>query len=252
MNAEATEPAGIGSRVRAARERRGWTREALAVHSGISWSAIAQVESGRRTNLRPRTLSALAEALGVTIDYLVNGAPPLAPMLEHAAFRYSDDVRYQTTMGSYLEGGIERSEGVLAVTTSGNIELLRERLGDQAKTVEFVESRALLTTPAAALDKFRTFSAAKIAAGAPWVRVMAQPIWSGRSESDVGLWTRFESLLNVLFGASPMTLVCPYDERSIPPEVVAQAHATHPDILSDAGMSRSSSYSGPGRIAIDG
>ena len=54
-------------------ERLGWTREALAFHSGLSWSAIAQVESGRRTNLRPSTLAALSRPLGVSIDYLVDG-----------------------------------------------------------------------------------------------------------------------------------------------------------------------------------
>src|ERR1700761_4783343 len=64
---------GIGSRLRAARERLGLSREALAFHAGISWSAIAQVESGRRSQLRPSTLLALATALGLTIDYLVSG-----------------------------------------------------------------------------------------------------------------------------------------------------------------------------------
>jgi transcriptional regulator with XRE-family HTH domain len=251
MNAEATEPSGIGSRVRGARKRRGWSRETLAFYSGISWSAIAQIESGRRTNVRPHTLSSLAGALGVTIDYLVNGAPAGGPMLEHAAFPYSDDVQFQTTMGSYLEEGIERSEAGLAVTTPGNIELLREHLGKDAGRVEFVESDTLLTTPAAAFDEFRTFSAAKIKAGAPWVRLISQPIWSGRSDSEVLLWTRFESLLNVLFGSSPLTLACPYDERSVSPGLVTQAHATHPHILCDSGMSKSSSYGGPGRFAID-
>jgi transcriptional regulator with XRE-family HTH domain len=53
------------------------------------WSAIAQVEAGRRTNLRPATLSALAGPLGVTIDYLVNGGASQARMLEHSAFLYN-------------------------------------------------------------------------------------------------------------------------------------------------------------------
>src|SRR5438445_8615473 len=82
---------GLGARVRAARQRRGWSREALAFHSGISWSAIAQVESGRRTNVRPSTLHALALALGVTIDYLVAGRSVAAPMMEHQALLYATD-----------------------------------------------------------------------------------------------------------------------------------------------------------------
>src|SRR3984893_10169340 len=87
---------GIGHRVRAARERLGWTREALAFHAGISWSAIAQVESGRRRNLRPSTLAALSRPLRVSIDYLVDGGQSPATMLEHSAFPYRADDEFRT------------------------------------------------------------------------------------------------------------------------------------------------------------
>ena len=185
---------GIGTRLRAARERLGWTREALAFHSEISWSAIAQVESGRRTNVRPHTLSALSGALGVTIDYLVTGALMPTPMLEHSAYFYGEDDRYKTTMGAFLAEGLEHSEAVIAVTTAGNIELLREHLGKDARSVKFVESTNWLATPDAALESFRSFSDRKLRGGAPWVRFLAEPIWQTRSEPEVRLWTRLESL----------------------------------------------------------
>lgn len=242
---------GIGTRLRAARERLGWTREALAFHSGISWSAIAQVESGRRTNVRPHTLSALSGALGVTIDYLVTGALMPTPMLEHSAYLYGEDDRYKTTMGAFLAEGLEHSEAVIAVTTAGNIELLREHLGKDARSVKFVESTNWLTTPDAALESFRSFGDRKLRGGAPWLRFLAEPIWKTRSEPEVRLWTRFESLVNVLFASSPVTFVCPYDERSTAPEVVREAHHTHPDIVDEAGWSPSPDYRGPGRFALD-
>src|SRR3954452_5807720 len=121
-----SEQTGIGTRLRAARERLGWSREALAVHSDLSWSAIAQVESGRRVNLRPRTLSALAGALGVSIDYLVHGAPSSPAMLEHQVLVYETDEELVNPVGPSLRGGIEVSKAVLAVTTSAKIDLLRE------------------------------------------------------------------------------------------------------------------------------
>ena len=251
MGDDTTDGSGIGDRLRAARERLGWTREELAVHSGISWSAIAQVESGRRTNLRPNTLSALSSALGLTIDYLVKGALMPTPMLEHSAYFYSDDEQYKTTMGSFIAAGLERAEAVIAVTTPGNVELLREQLGTDARRVKFVESTEWLTTPPDALEAFRSFSDRKLRAGAPWVRFVAEPIWKGRSDPEMRLWTRFESLLNVLFASSPTTFVCPYDERSVPPEVVTEAHLTHPDIIDDAGTARSRDYGGAGRVALD-
>jgi transcriptional regulator with XRE-family HTH domain len=242
---------GIGSRVRAARGRLGWTREALAFHSGVSWSAIAQVESGRRTNLRPSTLAALSRPLGVTIDYLVDGSLPRPTMLEHSAFPYSSDDQFRTTVGSFIAEGIERSEAILAVTTGPNIELLHEQLGKAARSVEFVEASAFYSTPIAALQGFRDFSAAKLERGAAWVRVVGEPKWAGSSRAEVRLWTRYESLFNLVFAGSPLSVICPYDERSVPPAILSQALLTHPHTVGERGMTQSPEYADPGRFALE-
>jgi transcriptional regulator with XRE-family HTH domain len=242
---------GIGARVRTARERLGLTREALAFHAGLSWSAIAQVESGRRTNVRPSTLAALARALGVSIDYLVDGSRPPPPMLDHSMFLYRTDDQFRTTMGSFLADGVERSEATLAVTTLPKIEQLREHLGQDARSVEFVDSNAFLSTPIAALEAFRAFSEASLERGATWVRILGEPRWGERSDVEVRLWTRFESLFNLVFAASPMTVACPYDERSVDPEILRQAHFTHPRTVDDRGVSPTSDYTDPGRFALE-
>jgi transcriptional regulator with XRE-family HTH domain len=242
---------GIGSRVRAARERLGWTREALAFHSGVSWSAIAQVESGRRTNLRPSTLVALSRPLGVSIDYLVDGRLSGPTMLDHSAFPYSTDDQFRTTVGSFIAEGIERSEAILAVTTGPNIELLQEQLGNDAGSVEFVDASAFYSTPIAALEGFRAFSAAKLERGAAWVRVVGEPMWEGSSGAEVRLWTRYESLFNLVFASSPLSIVCPYDERSVAPEIVSQALLTHPHKVGERGITQSPEYTDPRRFALE-
>jgi transcriptional regulator with XRE-family HTH domain len=241
---------GIGPRVRAARERLGWTREALAFHSGVSWSAIAQVESGRRTNLRPSTLAALSRPLGVSIDYLVDGGLSRATMLDHSAFSYSTDDQFRTTVGSFIAEGIERSEAILAVTTGPNIELLHEQLGKNARSVEFIDSSAFYSTPIAALEAFREFSEAKLERGAAWVRVVGEPVWPGDTGAEVRLWTRYESLFNLVFAGSPLSVVCPYDERSVAPAIVSQSLLTHPHMLDERGITQSLEYTDPGRFAL--
>jgi transcriptional regulator with XRE-family HTH domain len=241
----------IAGRVRAARERLGWSREALAFNAGVSWSAIAQVESGRRTNLRPSTLVALSRALGVSIDYLVDGGGARPRMFEHSVFPYRADSQFQATIGGFLAEGIERSEAILAVTTAPNIELLREHLGKDARGVEFIEASGFLTTPAAALEAFVAFSETSLARGKAWVRIVGEPLAVERSDAEVDLWTRFESLLNLVFSASPMTASCPYDERSVAPEIVRHAHLTHPHVRSDHGISKSPDYTDPGRFALE-
>jgi transcriptional regulator with XRE-family HTH domain len=242
---------GIGDRVRAARERLGWNREALAFHAEVSWSAIAQVETGRRRNLRPSTLAALSRALGVSTDYLVDGGLSRCTMLEHSAFRYRTEDEFRSVVGPFLAEGIERSEATLAVTSAANIEVLHDYLGKDAQCVEFVDASTWYSTPIAALEAYKAFADAKLNAGAHWVRLVGQPAWTERSDSQVRLWTRYESLLNLVFCGSPLTALCAYDERSVAPEIVAQAQLTHPHTVSDAGTSQSTHYADPERFALE-
>jgi hypothetical protein len=172
-------------------------------------------------------------------------------MLEHSAFCYRAEDQFQTTMGSFLAEGIERSESVLAVTTGPNIELLRAHLGGAARSVEFVDSSSFLTTPIAALEAFRAFTEDNLRRGAPWVRILGEPRWAERSDLEVDLWTRFESLFNLVMGASPLTAVCPYDERSVSPEIVRQAHHTHPNTIDDQGTSQNPDYTDPASFALE-
>jgi hypothetical protein len=162
-------------------------------------------------------------------------------MLEHSVFPYRTDEQFRTAMVPYLYEGIARSEAILAVTTSPNIELLREHLGSDARSVEFVD----------ALEATRSFCDAKLECGAPWVRTLGEPMWAGRSDAEVRLWTRYESLFNLLFGAYPLTVACPYDERAVAPETVRQAHLTHPHTVGDRGISESPGYTDPGRFALE-
>jgi transcriptional regulator with XRE-family HTH domain len=245
------EPTGIGDRVRAARERLGWSREALAFHAEVSWSAIAQVETGRRTNLRPSTLVALSRALGVTIDYLIDGGMSRPTMLEHSAFHYGTDDEFRDIVGPFLAEGVARSEATLAVTSAANIELLREDLGKDARAVKFVDASTWYDTPIAALQAYQAFADARLKAGAHWIRLVGQPAWTERSDAQVRLWTRYESLLNIVFSAAPLTALCAYDERSVAPEIVRQAHLTHPHTVGDAGTSRSPDYADPGRFTLE-
>jgi transcriptional regulator with XRE-family HTH domain len=237
---------GLGIRLRAARERLGWTREALAFHSELSWSAIAQVESGRRTNVRPQTLVALAGALGVTIDYLVHGAPSTSVMLEHRVLLYDTEQEFVGTVVPFLREGMERSEALLVVTTSGNIELLRERLASDAERVEFVDRDTWYTDPAPALHDLEEFVTTRLKAGAPWVRMVGDPDWAGTSEAETDLWTRYEALVNLVFASTPTSLLCAYDTRTIAPEVARQARRTHPHTIGPHGTESSSDYGDPG------
>jgi transcriptional regulator with XRE-family HTH domain len=233
----------IAQRLRAARMRLGWSRETLAHHSGVSWSAIAQIESGRRKDTRLSSLSALAEALGVSVDHLIGTPAAMAPrLLEHRVLTYGSDDEYLAGAIPLLAEGIERSDSLLVVATEARIGLLRDALGDGSARVAFAVSAGWLLSPSAALNSFRAFVKEKLEGGAPWIRIWGEPIWEGRSDAEVVAWTRLESLINLAFASSPATIVCPYDTRSVPEEIVTDAHRTHPEVAQGSDASASPLY----------
>lgn len=57
----------IAESLKQARKRKGLTQDELAYRSGVSQSAISDIESGKRTNPTADTLGCLAAALDVSI-----------------------------------------------------------------------------------------------------------------------------------------------------------------------------------------
>ena len=232
----------IGDRVRASRRRRGYSREELAYRAGLSWAAISQVETGRRANLRPSTLAALARALGVTIDYLVAGAHASPPMLDHRALLYETPGEFVEVAAPFLAAARENSEAALAVTSRGNLRALRRALGSEAEHVRLCDNDPWYRTPLTALKKHRSFLDQSMVSGATWVRIVGEPVWTGRSPQQRRLWGHYESLVNELFRTSPLTLICPYDLRLSRPATSELAHTTHPRTQRGEVVSESPAY----------
>ena len=234
----------IGPRIRAARERRGYSREELAYRSRLSWAAIEQIESGRRKHVRPDTLVRLCDALGLTADYVLKGGTGSSPMLEHRALLYRDEAEFESVCGAFLAEGLARSEAVLAVTTKANLDVLRRSLGKDAAKATFTESRAWYETPATTVTAYRRFLDEAAAAGTPWVRILGEPLWAGRSDDEVYLWTQCEALINLTFAAAPATIMCPYDERTLDASIVRSAAATHPQMMEDGDPTDNEHFAG--------
>lgn len=53
------------------REDKGWSREKLAVESGVSYNTIVKIEYGGIENPKIETVIKLADALAVSIDDLI-------------------------------------------------------------------------------------------------------------------------------------------------------------------------------------
>jgi len=186
----------------------------------VSWAAIAQIETGRRTDVRLSSLSALAGALGLSIDYLV-GHPtrPAAPTLEHQTLVYRSATEFLSTVIPFLNTAIERSESALLVASPANAELVRDALGGDANRVEYRDSSFWYSSPVEVLGRYRSYLDERIAAGSTWARIVGEPVWEARSSGEIREWTRYESIINLTFANAPATILCTYDARSLPASV---------------------------------
>ena len=225
------QPSHVGSSLKAARLRLGWSREALAYHSGVSWSAIAQIETGRRKDLRLSSLAALAEALEVSVDYLIGPSRTTPDLLQHRLLSYASEDEFLTGAVPYLVAGVERAHSVLVVTTREVTDSVRDTLVDHREQIEFSDWADWYRSPQEALRRDGAFVSEKYKAGAAWITVVAEAGWSDQSEVEVAAWTRCESLVNLTFASSPATLVCTYDERRHSPDAIAESHQTHPEVV---------------------
>lgn len=236
----------VGATLKSARERAGWSREALAYRSGLSWAGIAQIESGRRREVRLGSLLALANALGVSIDYLVGGEATISrKLLGHSALIYGSDEEYLAAAVPFLAEGIERADCVLVVSASRQVSLLRDALGDDSLHIEFRDASEWYSSPMGALNDYCRFVKERFERGAHWIRIIGEPVWAGRAEVEVVEWTRYESIINLSLASSPVTIMCPYDARSVPTGVLAGARHTHPEVAEAGKATTSPGYREP-------
>lgn len=240
---------GVAAALRAAREQRGWTREQLADRAGISAAAIAQIESGRRKDVRLNSLTALAAALEISLDELTGRS--VAPAFAHRALHYSDEDEFLAVTVPFLADGVERSERPLAVTSPDKVDSLRHRLGRLARHVRFAESSTWYASTGDALGAFREHLNAALVGGAESVRILGEPIWSGGPPASVKAWIRYESLINLVFARSSAIVICPYDARMTPQAVLASTHRTHPQLVDGDTHRHNPRYTPPDELLLE-
>ena len=90
----------LGEKVKDLREKKGMNQKQLAQASNITQATISRIESGWVKELKSEALKRLAEALGVTVDFLVDKTERLTP---------NDIIRSDSTVQDILSGYMKLS-----------------------------------------------------------------------------------------------------------------------------------------------
>lgn len=167
----------------------------------------------------------------------------------HEAFLYNDGAQFLEGTLDFIRAGATTAEPTLVVLAAAKNEALKARLGPGAARVEFADMAEVGANPARIIPTWRRFADVCEARGGPF-RGIGEPIWAGRSADELVECQRHEALLNLAFAeTSGFRLLCPYDTRALPPDVLDEAHRSHPSVAQGAGASASEQYRDLGAVA---
>jgi anti-sigma regulatory factor (Ser/Thr protein kinase) len=161
----------------------------------------------------------------------------------HSALIYGSDDAFMDVAQPFVEEGIEAGEPVLAAVQTANVESLRSALGGEPEGVTLLTVEDWYETSARTRDKFARWAEERTDRGR--VRLIGEPPWALGNEAQVRDWARNESAANVAFAGTPVSLLCSYDARALPDEIIQHAHCTHPAILRPEGPATSEPYEDP-------
>jgi hypothetical protein len=129
--------------------------------------------------------------------------------------------------------------------------LVREALEGDAHRIEFVDPVEWYRSPRQTADACRRYVHAHLARGATRVRIIGEAIWPTTSAVGVAEWMRYEAKFSVDMASVPVSLICAYDARELPEDIVADALRTHPLLRSGAGARPSARFTEPGVFVRD-
>ncbi|WP_367127634.1 anti-sigma factor RsbA family regulatory protein [Saccharothrix sp. HUAS TT1] len=158
----------------------------------------------------------------------------------HPAVFYASDEDYLDLLVPFMTDGLERGHAVAAAVPGARVLLLRDALGDAADDVLLLDMRVEGRNPGRIIPAvLRRFADAHRDAH---VRIVGEPIWAGRTDTEYPACAQHEALINFAFAGRDVTIACPYDTTALTEDVLADALATHPLLWDTARRSDSDRY----------
>jgi anti-sigma regulatory factor (Ser/Thr protein kinase) len=165
----------------------------------------------------------------------------------HPALFYDNTADYLDGTVPYIEAGLAAGEPVMVAVPGENLEHIRGALGRDAARVELHDMTVAGRNPGRIIPGVLLAFAA--AHPADRVRIIGEPIWAGRTETEYPACAQHEALINAAFAGRPATILCPYDVRRLDPGWVRDAYRTHPVVRTTDGTARSPAYGDPAVVA---
>ncbi|MGW0141422.1 anti-sigma factor RsbA family regulatory protein [Streptomyces calvus] len=148
----------------------------------------------------------------------------------HPALFYRDEQEYLDGTVSFVREGLAAGEPVAVAVPGERLRLIGDALGGDAAHVRLLDMREAGRNPGRIIPGVLRAFADSHPAGQR-VRIIGEPIWAGRTETEYPACVQHEALINAAFRGRAVTILCPYDAVRLPGPVLDDAYATHPTVI---------------------
>jgi anti-sigma regulatory factor (Ser/Thr protein kinase) len=159
----------------------------------------------------------------------------------HDALLYRTSAEYVDGVLAFLERGLLAHDPCFVAVPGAHVDLLRPRLPAESG-VQFADMTGIGRNPARIIPAIQQFLDAHARRRVSFV---GEPIWPGRSPAEICEATRHEAMLNTVFAAADVDILCPYDVVGLDMATVDDASRTHPIVVDETGRRLSASYEDP-------
>ncbi|WP_113701025.1 sensor histidine kinase [Nonomuraea lactucae] len=166
--------------------------------------------------------------------------------LRHVAVPYDSDEDFLLLVLPEVRRALAGGRRVLVVTCTANLRLLSDALGRDAGRIDSRISASWYAHPHRTLAAYHEYTVGRR------TLIVGEATWAGRGEREIREWIRYESVLNAALGGTAARMLCPYDRRKVPEEVIAQVAVTHPVTLGMAGEAASGAFVQPHELVLNG
>jgi anti-sigma regulatory factor (Ser/Thr protein kinase) len=149
------------------------------------------------------------------------------PVFDHSALLYHSEREYVDWLVRFISDGVDRAQPVLVAVPGDRLATLRRALGDAAADVTMADITRIGRNPGRILAAQLAFVERH---PRQHVRIVAEPVWEGRTPFEYSACMQHEALANIAFDGLDVTGLCPYDASCLGEKVLADVLLTHPQI----------------------
>lgn len=153
----------------------------------------------------------------------------------HEALLYDDDDQLLATIVPFVRAGLRAGERVLVALVPGKHGSVREALGPEAESVEFIDAVAMYSRNGPMLSSLLQRLATHAIPGEGRVRLLAEQALAARTRTEARAYMRYEAASNVAYERYAASVLCAYDTRGLSDSTLLHAQQTHPRVLDSAG-----------------